>query len=79
MRCLRGASADAREATALATWRGTLHERGVSVRVEGAYERWRWSYAIDGPGITSGAGVETTESDAVRVAFDGVRREIVGR
>lgn len=63
----------------LATWRGTLHERGVSVRVEGAYERWRWSYAIDGPGITSGADVETTESDAVRVALDGVRREIVGR
>lgn len=63
----------------LATWRGTLHERGVSVRVEGAYERWRWSYAIDGPGITSSAGVETTESDAVRVTFDGVRREIVGR
>lgn len=66
-------------AITLATWRGTLHERRVSVRVEGAYERWRWSYAIDGPGITSGAGVETTESDAVRVAFDGVRREIVGR
>lgn len=58
----------------LATWRGTLHEQRVSVRVEGTYERWRWSYAIDGPGIASGAGIETNESDAIRVAFAGLRK-----